>query len=208
MSNVADGHLATDALNSRQLDGAVNQANQYTDARIAAIDTSAVVVDQNLTEFSTRVGKVEGNVQTLRIGTSGLLQVSQSSAVQAAPSVTGNNDMTVEVGATASGDNSTAMGNGAAANAPNSTAVGNGTTASPANSAAVGVGSIADRANSVSVGSLGNERQITTLGGFSVRRELAAQCGAFAVANFCYVAACVRQGLGEQDLAAQRLGFP
>jgi autotransporter adhesin len=191
VSHVADGQQATDAVNVRQLDGAVNQANQYTDARIAAIDTSAVVVDQKLTEFSNRVGTVEGNVQTLRNGTSGLLQVSQSSAVLPAPSATGNNAMAVGVGATASGDDSTAIGNGAsasgagsyavgngatasgnksaaagnnaAASAANSTAVGNSATASAANSVAVGSGSIADRADSVSVGSIGNERQITNV---------------------------------------------
>jgi autotransporter adhesin len=191
VSNVADGQQATDAVNLRQLDGAVTQANQYTDARIAAIDTSAVVVDQKLTEFSNRVGTVEGNVQTLRNGTSGLLQVSQSGAVQPAPAATGNNAMAVGVGATASGDNSTAIGNGASAtavssyavgngaqasgnnsaamgnrataSAPSSTAVGDGATANAANSAAVGAGSIADRANSVSVGSVANERQITNV---------------------------------------------
>lgn len=191
ISNVADAQQATDAVNLRQLDGAVTQAKQYTDTQIAAIDTSAAAVDQKLTNFGNRINTVEGDVQTLHNGTSGLLQVDQSSAVLQAPSATGSNAMAVGVGARASGDNSTAMGNGAsaagansyavgngatasgsnssaigngaAANAPNSAALGNGAAANATNSVAVGTGSVADRANSVSVGSVGNERQITNV---------------------------------------------
>ncbi|MGE8449488.1 MAG: YadA family autotransporter adhesin, partial [Pseudomonadales bacterium] len=191
VSNVADGQLATDAVNLRQLDGAMAQAKQYTDTQIAAIDTSTAAVDQKLTNFGNRISTVEGDVQTLRNGTSGLVQVDQTSAVQPAPSATGKNAMAVGVGAnasgadstamgngasatgansyamgngaTATGNNSSAIGNGAVASAPNSAAVGNGAAANATNSVAVGTDSVADRANSVSVGSAGNERQITNV---------------------------------------------
>ena len=101
VSNVADGRNATDAVNLRQLDGAVTQANQYTDQQIATINTG------------------------LSQGGSGMFQVSQSST-KTAPTATGANATAGGSGAVATGSGSTALGNGAQARGDNSVALGAG----------------------------------------------------------------------------------
>ncbi|AMM24554.1 ESPR-type extended signal peptide-containing protein [Variovorax sp. PAMC 28711] len=141
ISNVADGKLATDAVNLRQLDGAVKEANTYTDGRIT---------------------EIAGDITNINNGAKGMFQVSQDTNTPP-PSPTGLNSAAGGAGSVASGNNSTAVGNSSTASGVNSTALGNGASATAANSVALGMGSVADRANSVSVGSVGNERQITNV---------------------------------------------
>jgi autotransporter adhesin len=136
ISNVADGKEATDAVNLRQLDGAVQAANDYTDSQISNV------------------------VNNVNNGSTGMFQVSQDNNAPP-PSPTGANSAAGGTGAVASGANSTAVGNDSVASGTDSTALGNGATASADNSVALGQGSVADRANSVSVGAAGSERQIT-----------------------------------------------
>jgi len=141
ISNVADGNLATDAVNLRQLDGAVKAANNYTDTQITTIT---------------------GDITNINNGAKGMFQVSQDTNTPP-PAPTGLNSAAGGAGAVASGNNSTAVGNSSTASAVNSTALGNGASATAANSIALGTGSLADRANSVSVGAAGSERQITNV---------------------------------------------
>ena len=138
ISNVADGKEATDAVNLRQLDGAVLEAKNYTD---------------------TQINNVVGSITT---GATGMFQVSQDNNAPQ-PTVSGTNSAAGGAGATASGSNSTAVGNDARASGNNSTAMGNGAQAIAEGSVALGQGSVADRANTVSVGSKGAERQIVNV---------------------------------------------
>ncbi len=103
VSNVADAQNATDAVNLRQLDGAVTQANLYTDQQIATVNSG------------------------LTQGGSGMFQVNQASATPA-PTATGADATAAGAGAVASGDGSTALGNGAEARGANSVALGAGST--------------------------------------------------------------------------------
>ncbi len=148
LSNVADGKEANDAVNLRQLDGAVAQSKQYTDNSISSINNSVAVADNRLND--------------LEQGKAGMAQVNNSKS-RPAPKATGGDSLAAGAGASASGDNASAIGNGAAATASNATAVGNGATASHDNSLALGANSGTNRANSVSVGSVGNERQVTNV---------------------------------------------
>ncbi|PZP58170.1 MAG: adhesin [Pseudoxanthomonas spadix] len=134
ISNVADGTQATDAVNLRQLDGAVQAANTYTDGKVQQINQQ---VAQNNTDIK--------NVQE---GRDGFFQVNNTAA-GAKPSVTGANAAAGGSGAVASGANSLAVGTQAQATADNAVALGS--------------GSVADRANTVSVGQAGNERKITNV---------------------------------------------
>ncbi|WP_200948980.1 YadA family autotransporter adhesin, partial [Frateuria sp. Soil773] len=138
VSNVADGKEATDAVNLRQLDGAVAESKSYTDSRI---------------------GDVVNNINN---GATGMFQVSQDHNAPA-PKAGGKNSVAGGSGAEASGDNGTALGNDTLASGTGSTAVGNGAHATGDNSVALGAGSVADRADSVSVGSAGHERQVTNV---------------------------------------------
>ncbi|MBO3274055.1 YadA-like family protein [Pseudomonas schmalbachii] len=153
ISNVADGKEATDAVNLRQLDGAVAESKKYTDDSISQVNTSVVNmdkrvanVDDRVTHVDNRVTRVEGEVSNVRNGTDGMFQVNDTSKLPK-PKPTGRDSVAGGAGAVASGDNSVAMGTSARATAENSVALGN--------------NSLADRANSVSVGSAGAERQIT-----------------------------------------------
>ncbi|PWC19275.1 cell surface protein, partial [Brenneria roseae subsp. roseae] len=141
VSNVADGILATDAVNLRQLDGAVAESKQYTDDSIQSVNASIGQVDNRITNNET-------NIASLQQGTSGMLRVNNTET-QAAPAATGANSVAAGAGASAAGNNATAIGNGAVAQNDNSLAL--------------GANSLADRDNSVSVGSAGNERQITNV---------------------------------------------
>ncbi len=173
ISNVADGRNATDAVNMRQLDGAVKAANDYTDQRISDVNQSVVEIGDTVNELDGRVTQVEDDVTNLKNGADGMFQVSQdagnvapraegknSVAGGAGAVASGSNGTAVGNGATASGSNSTAMGSGAKASGENATAMGNGSKAEANNSVALGAGSVADRADTVSVGAAGAERQI------------------------------------------------
>ncbi len=141
ISNVADGKEATDAVNLRQLDGAVAESKNYTDNTVKQINETVTNVDN-------RVTKVEGDVTNLKNGTDGMFQTNNTSNLPK-PKPTGKDSTAGGAGAVASGDNSTALGSNAKATASNSVALGN--------------NSVADRANSVSMGSVGAERQVTNV---------------------------------------------
>ncbi|WP_420220338.1 YadA-like family protein [Metapseudomonas resinovorans] len=149
ISNVADGKEATDAVNLRQLDGAVAESKAYTDNSVKAINNTVVNVDN-------RVSKVEGDVTNIQNGTDGMFQVNNTSRLPK-PKVTGAH--------------STAGGAGAEAVADNSTAIGSNAKARSRNSVAIGANSVADRENSVSVGSAGAERQITNVAAGTVETD-------------------------------------
>ncbi len=155
VSNVADGKNANDAVNVRQLDGAVVEAKQYTDTSIANLEANAGQQDGRITA-------VADDVSNIKNGTDGMFQVNNRSAA-AKPKATGVDSIAGGAGAVASGNNSAAVGTRSQATGENSVALGNGAKASARNATALGANSVADRENSVSVGSAGNERQITNL---------------------------------------------
>ncbi|MGE8145592.1 YadA-like family protein [Pseudomonas frederiksbergensis] len=155
VSNVADGKDANDAVNVRQLDGAVAESKQYTDDSIANLNGAAL-------EQGARISTVEGDVSNIKNGTDGMFQVSNGSAA-AKPKATGVNSIAGGAGAVASGKNSAAVGTQSQATGENSVAMGNGAKATARNATALGANSVADRENSVSMGSVGNERQLTNI---------------------------------------------
>ncbi|WP_241626357.1 YadA-like family protein [Rosenbergiella epipactidis] len=132
LSNVADAKQSTDAVNLRQLDGAVQTANNYTDTQVAKVNQQG--------------SDNANNISLLSNGKDGYFQVN-------------NTDNYAKP--TASGENSFAGGSGAKASSSYSIALGTNAAATSANSVALGSNSVADRENSVSVGSSGKERQIT-----------------------------------------------
>ncbi|MFV3370948.1 YadA-like family protein [Pseudomonas sp. NY15435] len=148
LSNVADGKEAMDAVNLRQLDGAVTQSKQYTDDSISNVNTQVANVTTNVSNLDNRVTHVEGDVSNVQNGTDGMFQVNNSSHLPK-PKATGNDTVAGGAGAQAMGDSSTAIGSNAKAKGRNSVAI--------------GANSVAERDNSVSVGSAGGERQITNV---------------------------------------------
>ncbi|KAF1727550.1 YadA-like family protein [Pseudoxanthomonas japonensis] len=172
LTGVAAGSAATDAVNVSQLQGgvthAINEANAYTDARIATIEGDLVDIrgditdiqgdivriEGDITNLDTRVGDVEGSVANLTTtvnqfdnrvtnlerGGSGPFRITQGETY-VAPAPTGANASAGGNGAVASGDNSTAVGNQSVASGDNSTAIGQGAVASHDNSVALGRGS-------------------------------------------------------------------
>jgi len=162
ISNVADGVEATDAVNMRQLDGAVAESKQYTDDSLKNINNSITNIGGAITDVDNRVTQVANNVSNIQNGTDGMFQVNNTSGA-AKPSATGTDAMAGGAGSVASGNNSAAVGTNAKATGENSVAMGNGARASGKNSAALGANSLADRDNSVSVGAVGSERQITNV---------------------------------------------
>ncbi|WP_230391759.1 YadA family autotransporter adhesin [Pseudomonas guariconensis] len=161
VSNVADGRLDTDAVNKRQLDGAVKDAKDYTDQRVKDINGSIVEVGEDLEKLDERVTQNEGDVQDIKKGAGGMFQTHQGDKPNTAPKATGRNSVAGGSAAVASGENATALGNDTKASGKNATAIGNGRSASGSNSVALGQGSQATRDNSVAVGAEGAERQIT-----------------------------------------------
>ena len=155
VSNVADGRNANDAVNVRQLDGAVAQANKYTDDSIANLSVSAGQQDGRITT-------VANDVASLQNGTDGMFQVNNTGG-PAKPKAAGVDAVAGGAQAVASGKNSAALGTRSQALAENAVAVGNGAKASARNATALGTNAVADRENSVSVGSVGDERQITNV---------------------------------------------
>ncbi|MGB3431913.1 YadA-like family protein, partial [Achromobacter sp.] len=160
LSNLADGREATDAVNLRQLDGALKQANDYTDKRLQDVAGNVLQVGDQLTALDERVAGVEGDVTNISNGAAGMFQTSQEEKAAKPPKASGSNSAAGGAGAVASGKNSTAIGNGAQASGAGATALGNGSKASASNAVALGAGSVADRDNTVSVGAEGSERQI------------------------------------------------
>ncbi|WP_175841825.1 YadA-like family protein [Burkholderia arboris] len=162
VSNVADGRQATDAVNVRQLDGAVKEANDYTDQQVQKVAGDVVNVGDDVRKLGDRMTNVEGDVTSVKNGSGGMFQVSQD-RTPAAPAASGSNAVAGGAGAVASGANSTALGNQASATGGNSTAIGNGANASGSNSVALGAGSDGSRDNAVSMGAAGRERQIVNV---------------------------------------------
>ncbi len=162
LSNVADGKQATDAVNLRQLDGAVAESKQYTDDSIQNVNTQVANVTTNVSKLDNRVTNVEGDLSKVQNGTDGMFQVNNTSHLPK-PKSTGADSVAGGAGAEAVGANSAAIGTRSRASGQNATALGNGAKAGADNSVALGANSTADRANSVSVGSAGNERQITNV---------------------------------------------
>ncbi|WP_165957273.1 YadA family autotransporter adhesin [Pseudomonas sp. H9] len=156
LSNVADGKEATDAVNLRQLDGAVTESKHYTDNSISKVNTEVTNVTKNVTNLDNRVTHVEGNVTKVQNGTDGMFQVNNTRQL-AKPKPVGKDSVAGGAGAVAAGDNSTAIGSNAKASARNSVAV--------------GANSVAERDNSVSVGSAGSERQITNVAAGTVKTD-------------------------------------
>ncbi|WP_315810169.1 YadA-like family protein [Pseudomonas sp. C9-3] len=139
ISNVADAQEAGDAVNLRQLDGAMAASKSYTDSRVDGIAGSVANVDETIANVDNRVTKVEDSV--------GSLGAVNNTAKLQKPTATGTDAVAIAPGAEASGASSTAVGSNAKAKGKNSVAV--------------GANSVAERDNSVAVGSAGNERQIT-----------------------------------------------
>ncbi|WPN52001.1 YadA-like family protein [Pseudomonas sp. P9_2] len=162
VSNVADGSRATDAVNVRQLDGAVAESKAYTDTSLNQIQGSIKNVDGAIANVTSSVTKVEAAVTSVQNGTSGAFQVNNTRAA-AQPKASGINAVAGGMGSQASGNNSMAVGSNTVASAENATATGNGAQATAQNSVALGANSVADRESSVSVGSAGGERQITNV---------------------------------------------
>ncbi|MCA8318575.1 YadA-like family protein [Burkholderia cepacia] len=154
ISNVADGKEETDAVNLRQLDGAVQAANTYTNQQLQDVQGS-------VSNVTTTVHQLQGDMSSVKAGSAGMFQTSRDGAM--APHASGNQSTAGGVGATASGNRSTALGNGARASGTDSVALGAHAQASGSNSTALGTGSVADRNNSISIGSVGHERQITNI---------------------------------------------
>ena len=163
LSNLADGRNATDAVNLRQLDGALKQANDYTDKRLQEVAGNVLQVGDQLTALDERVTGVEGDVTNIGNGAAGMFQTSQEEKAAKPPKASGANSAAGGAGAVASGKNSTAIGNGAQASGAGATALGNGSKASGSNAVALGAGSVAERDNTVSVGAAGSERQIANV---------------------------------------------
>ncbi len=163
LSNLADGRDATDAVNLRQLDGALKQANDYTDKRLQEVAGNVLQVGDQLTALDERVTGVEGDVTNIGNGAAGMFQTSQEDKAAKPPKASGVNSAAGGAGAVASGKNSTAIGNGAQASGAGATALGNGSKASGSNAVALGAGSVAERDNTVSVGAAGSERQIANV---------------------------------------------
>ncbi|WP_267081342.1 MULTISPECIES: YadA family autotransporter adhesin [Limnobaculum] len=134
LSNLADGREQTDAVNLRQLDGAVMQANQYTDAAILTMGGD--------------IQETRNIISNMQIGNNYMFQT-HSNNIGVTPQSTGTDSTAGGAGAQATGENSTALGSNAIATANNSVSL--------------GANSVADRENTVSVGSKGQERQITNV---------------------------------------------
>ncbi|HEN8689036.1 TPA: YadA-like family protein, partial [Pseudomonas aeruginosa] len=167
ISNVADGSKATDAVNLRQLDGAVAESKAYTDTSLSRVqgsiqDVGSLVsnVNTQVANVTNKVTQVEAEISSVQKGTSGAFQVNNTRDASQ-PKATGANAVAGGMGSRASGNNSMAVGSNAQASAENATAAGNDAQATAKNSVALGANSVATRENSVSVGDTGNERQIT-----------------------------------------------
>jgi hypothetical protein len=77
LSNLADGREATDAVNLRQLDGALKQANAYTDKRLQDVAGNVLHVGDQLTALDERMTGIEGDVTNIGNGAAGMFQTSQ-----------------------------------------------------------------------------------------------------------------------------------
>ncbi|MEP9322730.1 YadA-like family protein [Paraburkholderia phymatum] len=140
--NLADGVLASDAVNLGQLTDAINQV---TNAQVPGVPTPFVSANGDATaEAASATG-------------------THATAVGPAAVAHGDQATALGGGAQASATAATAIGSLAAANGANTTALGAGSQALANGAVALGAGSVADRANTVSVGQAGSERQIVNV---------------------------------------------
>ncbi|WP_124427089.1 YadA-like family protein [Pseudomonas orientalis] len=138
---------------------------------LAAGSTEAINGSQ-LFEVANRVGGLNGRVETLESGLSGIangdgVKYLRANSTKADAVASGADSLALGANAQASGTSAAALGDSAIASGSQAIALGNGAQAVANNSVALGAGSIADRDNSVSVGSVDNARQITHVAGGS-----------------------------------------
>ncbi|HVE07414.1 MAG TPA: YadA-like family protein [Paraburkholderia sp.] len=140
--NVANGVLASDAVNLGQLTEALSQAINNSQPRAS-------------NPFVALNGNADGEAARAT-GTHAM-------ALGANAAANGNEALALGANAVATGDTATALGTRAAATGERTAALGWGSNASADGAVALGAGSVADRANTVSVGSVGSERQIANV---------------------------------------------
>ncbi|WP_245254320.1 YadA family autotransporter adhesin [Paraburkholderia sp. LEh10] len=140
--NLANGVLASDAVNLGQLNAMLSQV-----ANVQISGTGMPFVSTN--------GDV-GTESTTATGT-------HATAVGAGAVANGDQTAAFGAGAQANGVTATAVGAQAIANGANASAFGAGSQAVADGAVALGAGSVADRANAVSVGQAGSERQIVNV---------------------------------------------
>jgi autotransporter adhesin len=154
--NVADGALASDAVNLGQLNAALEGA--INSAAIGSANALFSASGDSATESAQASG-----AHAIATGANARASGANSVAGGANARASGANAIATGANAQASGVNTAAIGANAVASGNNATAVGSAASAIADNSVALGQGSVADRANTVSVGAAGQERQITNV---------------------------------------------
>ncbi|MEM5368288.1 YadA-like family protein [Paraburkholderia azotifigens] len=140
--NLANGVLASDAVNLSQLNDAIGR---IANAQIQGTPSPFVSANGDATsEAASATG-------------------THATAVGAAAIANGDQATAIGGGAQSNAAASTAIGAQAVANGANASAFGTGSQALASGAVAVGAGSVADRANTVSVGQVGSERQIVNV---------------------------------------------
>ncbi|MEM5389261.1 YadA-like family protein [Paraburkholderia phymatum] len=142
LHNLANGVLASDAVNLGQLNDVVNQ-----------------IVNEQTQGATNPFVSVNGDTKTEAAAATG----THATAVGASAVANGDQATALGANAQASGTTATAVGAQAVANGANASAFGAGSQAVANGAVALGAGSIADRANAVSVGQAGGERQIVNV---------------------------------------------
>lgn len=167
ISHTADGRFDTDAVNKRQLDGAVSRAVALaiglTNQTLVKSSNSPVSPAPPLTRRDGSLNEIRHDIAHRMDGNGEMFKINPGKTIQPPTRASGENSMAVGTGAEASGENSAAVGNGAKASGNHSTALGNGSRASATQSVALGAGSVATRDNTVSIGIAGGERQIANV---------------------------------------------
>jgi len=140
--NLANGVLASDAVNLSQLNDAIGR---IANAQVQGV--SAPFVSAN------------GDATTEAASATG----THATSVGAAAVANGDQATALGGGAQSNAAAATAVGAQAVANGANASALGTGSQALATGAVALGAGSVADRANTVSVGQAGGERQIVNV---------------------------------------------
>ncbi|WP_241018847.1 YadA-like family protein [Paraburkholderia sp. Tr-20389] len=140
--NLANGVLASDAVNVGQLNDAINQ-----------------VANAQILSGSSPFLSANGDATAEAASATG----THATAVGPASVANGDRATALGGGAQANAVAATAIGAQAAANGANASAFGAGSQALASGAVALGAGSVADRANTVSVGQAGSERQIVNV---------------------------------------------
>jgi autotransporter adhesin len=154
--NVADGVLASDAVNLGQLNSALEGA--INNAAIGSANALFSAAGDSSTESAQASG-----AHAIAAGANAQASGTNSVADGANAQASGTNAIATGANAQASGANAAGIGANAIASGNHATALGAAANASADDSVALGHGSVADRANTVSVGAAGQERQITNV---------------------------------------------